>query len=249
MSLFHNVIVTGANRGLGLEFVKQLASKITCQNVVASCRDPNSAKDLLKLQENNPDKIHVKKLDVDEIDSFPDFAKDVEALLGNNGLTCLFNNAGVAPKATRYNLVKVEQMESTFKTNVIAPLFLSKAFIPLLKKNTNGSIIVNLSSSLGSISNNKKVMGTGGAGGGQYPYRSSKAALNMVTRSLSVDLQDFGIGVISIHPGWVRTDMGGPHATLSSHESVEGVLKVVADYDHSSQNGQFFDHKGNVFPW
>ena len=78
MSLFHNVIVTGANRGLGLEFVKQLASKITCQTVVASCRDPNSAKDLLKLQENNPDKIHVKKLDVDEIESFPDFAKDVE---------------------------------------------------------------------------------------------------------------------------------------------------------------------------
>jgi NAD(P)-dependent dehydrogenase (short-subunit alcohol dehydrogenase family) len=70
-----------------------------------------------------------------------------------------------------------------------------------------------------------------------------------VTRSLSVDLQEFGIGVISVHPGWVRTDMGGPHATLSSHESVEGVLKVVADYDHRSQNGQFFDHKGNIFPW
>ena len=89
-----------------------------------NCRDPDSAKDLLQLQENNPDKIYVKKLDVNEIESFPVFAKETEDLIGNNGLTCLINNAGVAPKATRYNLVKVEQMESTFKTNVIAPLFL-----------------------------------------------------------------------------------------------------------------------------
>jgi len=249
MSLFHNVIVTGASRGLGLEFVKQLASKSNCHKVVASCRDPDSAKDLLQLQENNPDKIHVKKLDVNEIESFPVFAKETEDLIGNNGLTCLINNAGVAPKATRYNLVKVEQMESTFKTNVIAPLFLSRAFVPLLKKNTTGSLIVNLSSSLGSISNNKKVMDTGGAGGGQYPYRTSKAALNMVTRSLSIDLQDFGIGVIAVHPGWVRTDMGGKHATLSPQESVEGVLKVVEEYNHATQNGQFLDHLGNIFPW
>ena len=78
MSLFQNVLVTGASRGLGLEFVKQLASKSACQNIVASCRDPDSAKDLLQLQENHADKIHVRKLDVDNIDTFGEFAKDVE---------------------------------------------------------------------------------------------------------------------------------------------------------------------------
>ena len=109
---------------------------------------------------------------------FPRFQNDVQ----DSGVTCLINNAGVAPKATRYNLVKVEQMESTFRTNVIAPLFLTKAMIPLLKKNSQ-SLIVNMSSILGSIENNQKVS-SGGAGGGQYPYRSTKAALNMITRSL-----------------------------------------------------------------
>ena len=109
---------------------------------------------------------------------FSQFQNDVQ----DSGVTCLINNAGVAPKATRYNLVKVEQMESTFRTNVIAPLFLTKVMIPLLKKNSQ-SLIVNMSSILGSIENNQKVS-SGGAGGGQYPYRSTKAALNMVTRSL-----------------------------------------------------------------
>ena len=109
---------------------------------------------------------------------FSRFQNDVQ----DSGVTCLINNAGVAPKATRYNLVKVEQMESTFRTNVIAPLFLTKAMIPLLKKNSQ-SLIVNVSSILGSIENNQKVS-SGGAGGGQYPYRSTKAALNMITRSL-----------------------------------------------------------------
>ena len=108
----------------------------------------------------------------------------------DSGVTCLINNAGVAPKATRYNLVKVEQMESTFRTNVIAPLFLTKVMIPLLKNSTSQSLIVNMSSILGSIENNQKVS-SGGAGGGQYPYRSTKAALNMVTRSLRYFMKFF----------------------------------------------------------
>ena len=162
-------------------------------------------------------------------------------------MTCLINNAGVAPKATRYNLVKVEQMESTFRTNVIAPLFLTKAIIPLLKKNPH-SLIVNMSSILGSIENNQKVMNSGGSGGGQYPYRSTKAALNMVTRSLSIDLEHANIGAISIHPGWVKTDMGGKYATLTPEESIEGVLNVITNYS-DEQNGQFLDFNGDSVSW
>lgn len=249
MSLIKSVIVTGASRGLGLEFTKQLASNSSCQTLIATCRNPESAAELLKVQEAFSDKIHVEKLDMDDIESFGKFAEIMEGKLGHQGLTCLLNNAGVAPKATRYNLVKVEQMESTFKTNVIGPLFLSRSLLPHLRKNEKQSLIVNLSSSLGSISNNKKVMDSGGAGGGQYPYRCSKAALNMMTRSLSIDFEPFGIGVLAIHPGWVRTDMGGPHAKLSPEESVEGMIKLVSNFDYSKQNGEFFDFEGNIFPW
>ena len=167
--------------------------------------------------------------------------------LGPEGVTCLINNAGVAPKATRYNLVKVEQMEATLKTNLIAPLFLSKAFLPLLKKNP--SLIFNLSSSLGSIENNKKVMDSGGAGGGQYPYRCSKAGLNMMTRSLSIDLEPFDVGVMCVHPGWVRTDMGGKYATLTPEESIEGMINLIENYDKTKHNGHFLDYTGSIFPW
>ena len=92
-------------------------------------------------------------------------------------------------------------------------------------------------------------MDTGGAGGGQYPYRCSKVALNMMTRSLSIDLESFKIGVIAVHPGWVRTDMGGRYATLSPEESVEAVLNLIKDFKYEDHNGQFFDYKGSVFPW
>ena len=169
--------------------------------------------------------------------------KDVQT----DGITCLINNAGVAPKATRYNLVKVEQMESTFRTNVIAPLFLSRAMVPMLKNN-QGSLIVNMSSILGSIEYNKKVMELGGSGGGQYPYRSTKAALNMVTRSLSIDLEHAKIGVIAIHPGWVKTDMGGPNAPMTAQESVQGIIRLISDYSEN-YNGKFLDYKGDIVPW
>ena len=204
---------------------------------------------------------------------FSQFQNDVQ----DSGVTCLINNAGVAPKATRYNLVKVEQMESTFRTNVIAPLFLTKVMIPLLKKNSQ-SLIVNMSSILGSIENNQKVS-SGGAGGGQYPYRSTKAALNMVTRSLryfmkfffhelkknneyknfffvkfnrcyfSIDLEHAKIGAIAIHPGWVQTDMGGKYASLTPEESIKGVLNVITNYNSEQHNGQFLDFNGESVSW
>ena len=91
-------------------------------------------------------------------------------------------------------------------------------------------------------------MEAGGSGGGQYPYRSTKAALNMVTRSLSIDLEHANIGVIAVHPGWVKTDMGGKYAHLTPEESINGVLNVIREYsDHN--NGQFLDYRGDIVPW
>merc|ERR550534_1260871 len=111
------------------------------------------------------------------------------------------------------------------------------------KNSASNSVVVNMSSILGSISEN-----TGDHSGGLYPYRCSKAGLNMVTRSLSIDLKSFGITVISMHPGWVRTDMGGPNATLAQHESVENMVNTMRNiqFEHSRM---FFNHDGEVIPW
>ncbi len=249
MAMLKNVAVTGANRGLGLEMVKQLCSNTKCSRILATCRNPDKADQLLYLAKTHPAKLLVKSLDVNQIESFPDFVASLESSSEFTELSCLINNAGVAPKATRYNLVTVEQMENTIRTNLIAPLFLSKAFLPMLKRNSDGSLIVNMSSSLGSLEDNVKVMRHGGSGGGQYPYRTSKAGLNMITRSLSVDLESFNIGAISIHPGWVRTDMGGPRAHLSPDESVQGILSVISNYDSAKHNGHFLDYQGCDYPW
>jgi len=169
---------------------------------------------------------------------------EVESYTKN--IDILFNNAGVSPKATRITMVHPEQMTRTFHTNVVAPLFLTKTFLPLLSKSgdkePNQSLIVNLSSILGSITNNTKQ-------GGLYPYRASKSALNAITRSLSIDLKHQGIGAVTIHPGWVRTDMGGNNAPLSPEQSVRGVLGLVDAYNQDIHNGNFFDNTGDAVPW
>jgi NAD(P)-dependent dehydrogenase (short-subunit alcohol dehydrogenase family) len=144
-------------------------------------------------------------------------------------------------------------MEETFRTNVSAPLFLSLSFLPLMKNiNNNYSLIVNMSSIFGSISLNQKLVKINDnfvSGGGRYSYRTSKVALNMVTRSLSVDLEHLNIGAIAIQPGWVRTAMGGPKGLLSAEECVCGIFNVIEHYNVEKHNGQFLDLNGIVFPW
>ncbi len=107
-----------------------------------------------------------------------------------------------------------------------------------------GALIVNMSSILGSVElNNPK------SGGGVYPYRSSKTALNMITRSLSLDLRHMNIKVVAIHPGWVKTDMGGKNAPLTTEQSIAGVLNVIRNFDTEHYNGQLIDYKGDVLPF
>jgi len=250
--LARSAFITGCSRGLGLELVRQLAPHT--EFLFASCRNPEYASELIELAEDN-ENIKVLPVDVLQHESFGDIVEEVSSIIGGGGLNLLINNAGVSPRSTRINYVSADQMNETFAVNTISPLLLTKAFLPLLKEAAdsgseeseeyciNNSVVVNMSSILGSISEN-----IGDRSGGLYPYRCSKAGLNMVTRSLSSDLKPFGITVISLHPGWVRTDMGGPNAPLAQHESVDNMINTLRNlrFEHS---GLFFNHDGEPIPW
>ena len=251
------VLVTGASRGLGLEFVKQLCKsdkKVGRDHpslILATCRSPEKAFELQDVCKNH-ESVVIKKLDVNDFSAYPKFAEDIRSLIENIGISCLINNAGISPKSTRYTMVNHEQMAETYRTNAIAPLLFSREMLPFLKTAANngdmGSLIVNMSSILGSVELNKPES-SGGSGGGIYPYRSSKTALNMITRSLSLDLQHLNIKAIAIHPGWVKTEMGGKNAPLTTEQSIEGVLRVICNFDSKIQNGKLVDYTGTILPF
>ena len=141
-------------------------------------------------------------------------------------------------------MVTEAQMMETFKTNVVAPVLLTKSLISNLKKGAShsdtSSLIVNLSSILGSVAENTQ--------GGLYPYRTSKAGVNAASKSLSLDLAPANILAVALHPGWVQTDMGGKNAPLTSTQSIQGVLEVIENFS-SQQNGGFYDNFGKEIPW
>ena len=247
------VLITGASRGLGLEFVKQLyisngnkPGKQKPTLILATCRNPDDAVELQEIREASQKTVVIMQLDVDDFSTYSNFVKDIQPLVENTGISCLINNAGISPKSTKYTMVKCEQMAATYKTNAIAPLLFSREMLPFLKKAADnngglGSLIVNMSSILGSVELND--------GGGVYPYRSSKTALNMITRSLSLDLKHLNIKTVAIHPGWVKTDMGGRNAPLTTEQSITGVLNVLRNFNSEIHNGKLVDYKGEILPF
>ena len=248
------VLVTGASRGLGLEIVKQLckrSEKITSAKILATCRSPESAVELQSLCDNNESLI-LKRLDVSDFSSYSQFTDDIRPIVEEKGISCLINNAGISPKSTKYNRVTSDQMAETFATNTIAPLLFSREMLPFLKTAAsenmpNGPLIVNMSSILGSIELNNPNSGIGS--GGVYPYRASKSALNMISRSLSLDLSHVNVKVVAIHPGWVKTEMGGKNAPLTPEESIKNVLNVIQNFDAKQNNGCLIDYKGQKLPF
>ncbi|XP_076028929.1 C-signal-like [Oratosquilla oratoria] len=248
--LARSVLITGCNRGLGLEFVKQLAESVSPPKfIIGTCRDIGNAAALsdIATKFNN---VHILQADVTDESQYCSLVAEVEKMTGTYGLNLLINNAGVAPKSTRINMVKSSQMKETLLVNTVAPLMLTKAFLPLLRKaaakseganlSVQRAAVVNMSSVLGSIEENDQ--------GGLYPYRASKAALNAITKSLSLDLQRDNILVASLHPGWVRTDMGGKNAPLSTEESISQMLATIAALNENS-NGSFVQYDGRTLPW
>lgn len=226
------VVISGANRGIGLEFVKQYLEDEW--RVIAGCRSPESAMELNKLQEEGD--LLVLPLDVASSNSRENFCRAI----GDQPIHLYINNAGIyGPKSTVLGSVDEAEWEEVFKVNTIAPL----KMVELLHQNlvaAQSSTIAMLSSKMGSIDDN--------GSGGVYIYRSSKAALNAVCKSLAIDLQDHQIKVVALHPGWVKTEMGGPNALIDTPTSVSGMRRVISGLTQE-QSGSFISYDGTVVPW
>ncbi|XP_049300478.1 C-factor [Anopheles funestus] len=247
----NSILITGCNRGLGLGLVKVLVGLPAPQptHIIATYRDAQKSQDLLELAKQHSNIVPMQ-FDVKNFERYDQFAKDVDALLQGAGLNVLFNNAGISPKSTRLNFTKQDDLVDTFVTNTVAPIMMTKAFVPLLKKasdsNPTGPVgpqracIVNMSSILGSIEANRE--------GGLYGYRTSKAALNAATKSMSLDLKGHQIMAVALHPGWVQTDMGGSKAPLTVEESCKAMVNTVLALNESN-NGGFLQYDGTPLPW
>ena len=247
----YSILVTGANRGLGLGLVKHLlTSHPRPQHVIATSRSVGGekSKELEELAAKETC-LSVIQLSIDDPATFSTAVGEVDGIVQEHGLNVLVNNAGIGIKKRLKN-VTVDDMTASFATNTIGPLMLTQSLLPLLKRAASRTsskplgweraAVINMSSDLGSISAND--------GGSFYPYRCSKTALNAVTKSLSIDLLKDSIIACSVHPGWVYTDMGGSNAPVTVDESVQGMLKLFARLNQDS-NGGFFKYDGTVMEW
>lgn len=220
-------VVTACNRGLGLEFARQLSGR--GDRVIATARVPESATELTRLD------VEVAQLDVTDAASLDRWG----ATLADESVDVLINNAGVGVQSTPLDELDFAEMERFFAVNTIGPLRVIRALLPALRCGADKKI-VNLTSRMGSIQDNSS--------GAAYSYRASKAALNMVTRSLAIDLGPQGFVCTVLHPGWVMTDMGGKMAPVAAEDSVSGMLRVIAALT-PDDNGEFYDFTGARVPW
>lgn len=223
------VLLTGANRGIGLAFAETFARD--GWTLHACCRHPEKAKALQALAGT----VNLHRLDVTDGLQVASLARE---LLGEP-IDLLINNAGVYGPRTGFGETDHDDWLDVLKVNTVAPLRIVERFVEHVAE-SDRKLIVNISSVLGSIAEN--------SAGGSYIYRSSKAALNMVVKGLSVDLAERGITVIAVHPGWVRTDMGGQEAAVTPDDSVAG-MRALIDRAGPEDNGKFFNHLGNLLPW
>ena len=231
-------LVTGTNRGIGMEFVQQLITRDV--HVFAACRNPSKADQLLKLQEDFPQQITIIKLDVTNDESLSDSYKLVSSK--TNNLDLLINNAAVSQGEQKFGTFESSKIKSVLEVNTVAPLLVIQQFAQLLKKGKQPKI-VNISSGLGSLSR-----ATNPSNPRTSIYSSSKAALNMSTIHMAHELVDNKIVVVSISPGWVRTDMGGSDADIDTNESVDGMLQVI-DSLQLQDTGNFYDYTGKTIEW
>lgn len=229
----YSVFITGTTRGIGLELARQFLD--AGSDVFATARNPESDA-LQSLKAAHGDQLQLLALDVTDSVQIA----EVAATLAGQPLNLLINNAGLfRSRSDDAESLSHETWLQEFHVNAIAPFMVTRALRENLAA-ADDALVAMISSKMGSMSDNTS--------GGAYSYRSSKAALNAVTVCLSSDLADDGTRVVALHPGWVRTDMGGSNAPVDAPTSASGLKKVMLGID-TAQNGGFFDYTGESIPW
>ena len=225
-----NILITGANRGIGLSFAQQYARD--GWQVFATCRRPETAADLSAMAGAS---VSVHSLDVTDQGSI-DALRDQ---LNGTALDVLLNNAGfLATEPQGLYETDDEEWLQEFRVNTLAPLRMAEAFLENVEKSDRKQIL-NISSIMAS---------NGHAFGGYYPYRATKAGLNAVMKNLAIDLAERGVTVAMFHPGWVRTDMGGPDADMSADESAKA-LRTIFERLTPDDTGKYFNYTGKELLW
>ena len=223
------VLITGANRGIGLEFAKEYQA--AGWSVIATARKPGEAADLKAIG------VRIVQLDVTSAES----AAALQEAMKDQAIDLLINNAGVGVGLTggKFADLKIDEFEQVMRVNAVGPMRVTQALLGNLRQG-KGKTVVNISSGLGSIGWNGQ--------GGFYGYRESKAALDMFTRSLAAELKPEGFTCIALIPGWVKTEMGGPNAELTPEESVTAMRKVIGGLK-PGDSGKFWSYDGSNVPW
>jgi NAD(P)-dependent dehydrogenase (short-subunit alcohol dehydrogenase family) len=228
------VLVTGANRGIGLEFARQYAAD--GWRVLAGCRNANSAQALQLLMRDMKDRLSLVEIDVTETGSIQRAAVE-----GDQGaIDVLINCAGVMGKSDQtLGTIDYGDWAHVLDVNVMGPARMTEAFLQRVARSSRRTIVT-ITSGMGSLADNTS--------GGYIPYRTSKAAVNMLMRSAAIDLVRQRITCVVINPGWVKTDMGGRGATLTPEQSVSAMRRLIEGIG-PKDSGKFYNYDGRECPW
>ena len=228
------VMITGTNRGLGFEFVKQYAAD--GWRVFAARRRPTSADSLRLLAERSKGLVEVVTMDVTGLRS----VRQAAAQIGDGAVDLLIDSAGIAGKPhQKAGNVDYESWAEVFNVNTMGPLRVTEAFIDHLSRSER-KLAVTITSGMGSL--------TGNTSGGSIAFGSSKAAVNMLMRGAAIDFAPRGVACVLNNPGWVKTDMGGTRAPLTPEERVTALKRLIETLG-SAESGKFFDYDGREHAW
>lgn len=225
-------LITGANRGIGLAFARHYAG--AGWNVLAGCRSPGDAPQLAELSTRHPGRVTVFPIDVTDAASIAAAARAA----GDRPIDLLLNNAGVTARQETLDGLDFDAWRHVLDVNTLGPVRVAAAFLDQVAR-SGRRLVVTVTSRMGSLTED---------GTGYYAYRSSKAAVNMAMRCLAHDARGRGVAVVVVHPGWVRTDMGGEQAPLTPEQSVASLARAI-DRFGMAESGGFFDHDGSTIPW